>query len=208
MLTPKNRFGFMMWNPKRLKRIVACTEGVALVELALCIPLLLTIFFGTVEVARYFLAIQKVEKTIDLVTDTVSQSNNNTTDQNLSVPHMQAIMSTVADMMNPYPFGADGVVIITDVFQGSDTSQAPDIVWQFCGGGTLVKNSKIGAYPGKADMQGFVMRANEEIIVGEIFYNFSPITVNEFIGQQQLYRRVFFIPRIGPLHTGSFSSSC
>lgn len=193
-----------------LLTILPLQEGVAMLEFLLCVPLLLIIFFGTVEVSRYFLAIQKAEKTIDMVTDTIARSDPNTPSEKLTTGNLTSLMNAVSSMMHPYDFSSNGLVIITDV--SKTTGQSPVINWQFCGGGSLDATSAIGPASGTTTKQpatlpsGFTMTDGEEVLIGEIFYNFSPITVQDMIGSIQVYRVVYFAPRLGG--TNSLTSKC
>ena len=201
---------------KRQRPIPSSTSrqrGTAALELVLCFPLLLTIFFGTVEISRFFLAIQKTEKTVDLITDVVARSDSNYASETLSAANMSALLSSVSEMMQPFPVGANGVVIITDVTQPADITQPAVVNWQYCGGGTLSHASAIGTANANAAIKnsallppGVVLNAGEEVVIGEIYYNFSPITIQGMIGSIQLSRMAFHIPRVGSV--SPFVSRC
>jgi hypothetical protein len=164
------------------------------------------LFLGSVEVTNYILIIQKLEKTVGTVTDVTTQADPN--NDPLTTSEMSQLMSAVQDMMNPYTFGSKGLVIVTDVTQAG--SNNPIVNWQYCGGGSLAVSSKIGTTIGGAATlpAGYTMIAGEEAVIGEIFYNYTPITMTTWsiVTANTVYRTAVFMPRLGAL-TG-FSSHC
>jgi Flp pilus assembly protein TadG len=189
----------------RLMSLARREEGVAYMEFALCVSVLLILFIGSVEVTRYVLIIQKLEKVASTVADVTTQANPNTSPLTTTV--MSELMSAVQDMMNPYTFGANGLVIVTDVTQAGANN--PIVNWQYCGGGTLSATSKIGTTIGGAATlpSGFTMIAGEETVFSEVFYKYTPIfTAQSFTVATTLYRTAVYMPRLGVL-TG-FSSHC
>ncbi len=185
-------------NPMRDER------GIAAVEFALCVSVLLMLFLGSVELTRYILVVQKLEKTISMMADVTTQVDPDQAP--LSVATMSQILGASQDMMNPYAFGANGFVVITDVTKTGTNN--PVINWQYCGGGTLSATSKIGTIKGGLATlpAGFTMNAGEEVVIGEVFYKFSPITTQSIVQATTLYRTAIFMPRLGALT--SFSSTC
>lgn len=159
---------------------------------------------------RYFLAIQKVEKTLDLVTNTIGQADQTSSTQNLTASGLTSLFSVIPSMMSPYEVGARGKVFITSITM---TEGKALINWQACGGGSLAKVSALGVASGDKNAPNtatlpasFVMQEGEEVLIGEIYYNFSPILLQNIIGDLQVSRNVFYIPRIGSL--ASFNSTC
>jgi hypothetical protein len=181
-------------------------HGMAYVEFALCISMLMLMFLGSVETTRYVLIIQKLEQTVSTVTDVTTQADAN--NNPLTTSQMTQLMSAVQDMMNPYTFGANGLVILTDVTQpGAGNAK---VNWQYCGGGTLNIASKIGSSVGGTATlpTGFTMIAGEEVVIGEVFYNYKPITTTVWgiVSASTIYRTALFMPRLGALT--AFSSHC
>lgn len=193
---------------KYLTGLYACEAGLAYVEFALSVSLLMVLFFGAVEVSRCVLILQKLEKTVTTVTDVVTQADANTAP--LTTTEMTQLMGTVTDMMSPYTAGATDpniLVIVTDVTKTGTNN--PVVNWQYCGGGALSVTSSVGTtIGGTATLpNNFAMTAGEEVVVGEVFYKFKPLLgSNKIIGSFQLYKTSVYAPRLGAL-TG-FSSHC
>lgn len=179
-------------------------RGVAAIEFALCVTVLITMFIGSMELTRYILITQKLEKTVSMITDIVTQTDPGSAP--LTTTTMQQIFGATVDMMKPYPAGANIYVILTNVTKTGTAN--PKINWRYCGGGTLSATSNIGTANG-ADAtlpSGFTMTAGEEVLIGEVFYKFDPITTQSIVPSVTLYRTAIFMPRLGALTT--FSSSC
>ena len=192
----------------KLKEFGKAQEGLAYIEFALSITILMMLFLGAVELTRAFLIIQKIEKTVSTLADVVAQTDPNSTP--VTSTQMSQLMSAVDDMMNPYSSGMTDTRILAIVTSVTKTGVAnPVINWQYCGGGGLSVTSKLGkTIGGTATLpSGFTMNSGEEAIIGEVFYNFTPIIAsNNIIGSFQIYRYSIFMPRLGALT--AFSSNC
>lgn len=191
---------------QRRHTILRSEEGMAYIEFALTISMLLMMFLGSIEITRYVLIVQRLEKIVETVANVTTQADPNTSP--LTTTEMSQLMGAVQDMMNPYTFGANGLVIVTDITQSG--SNNPIINWQYCGGGTLVATSKLGNTIGGAATlpTGFSMIAGEETVIGEVFYSYTPIIATKWtiMTTSTIYRTATFMPRLGVL-TG-FSSHC
>lgn len=191
------------------RKCIKAEQGIAAIEFALCLTTLMILFLGSIEISRCFLIIQKLEKTVNTLADVTAQTDPNTSQ--VTTSQMSQLMSAVYDMMAPYTTGSSDpniLAIVTSVTKNGTNN--PVINWQYCGGGGLSVTSKLGKVIGASVTNmpnGFSMNSGEEVIIGEVFYNFSPIIGrNPFLGSFQIYRTAIFMPRLGAL-TG-FSSSC
>ncbi|HEU5048391.1 MAG TPA: TadE/TadG family type IV pilus assembly protein [Rickettsiales bacterium] len=183
-------------------------EGLAYLEFALSISLMLMMFMGSVEISRCLLITQKLEKVAASVADVTTQTDPNTGP--VTTSQMSQLMSAVTDMMSPYTTGVSDPkikVIVTDITKTG--SNSPVINWQYCGGGALSVNSSLGTTVGSNATlpSGFTMSAGEEVVIGEVYYSFTPIiSNNRILGSFRIYRYSIYVPRLGAL-TG-FSSHC
>lgn len=172
-----------------------CKAGVAAVEFAFVAPILLTLLLGGYELGQYFLVHQKVEKVAYTVADVTSQQTSVTGAQ------LNQILESAAQIMDPYEFGSDGVVIITSVYKADATSQ-PVVRWQYSGGGTLARSSKIGTKNQVAALpDGLTLNAADNIILAETYYEFAPQLTEAVIGEEELYKVAIYKPRLGALIT-------
>lgn len=169
-------------------------DGIAYVEFAIAIPFLLALFMGAVEVTRYIIIAQKLEKATVTVSDVVAQASS------VNTTYLGNVVQAAEQIMMPYTFGSNGYVIITSVSRIG--SAQPTVNWQYSGGGTWTQSSQIGFSGGAAVLpNGFTLNANENVIVAEIYYNYSPLMLGSVLSSGQMYKVAVFRPRLGELLT-------
>lgn len=180
---------------KYLLSLLKSTEGVAMVEFALVLPILLIMFLNGYEMNRYLIVHQKVEKVAYTVTDVVTQSSA------LTISQLNQILSAATELMNPYSFTNDGVVILSSIYQ-SGTTNPPIIRWQYTGGGSLAKTSLIGTAGGNATLpSGFTLNDRDNIIIAEVYYHYTPILSGTLVNTTDIYKTAIYRPRLGALTT-------
>jgi hypothetical protein len=190
-----------------MRNVFKNEQGLACIEFAICVPVLLLMFMGGVELTRFMITIEKVEQTVGTAADITAQTQTSPALTNTQFLAQESnILSAVPDIMAPYATGSNTYVIITDITQNANGAV---INWQYCGGGSLAgQKSKLGnVIAGPATLPaGFAIPAGEEIVIAEIYYNFTPMLVQGFLPAQTLYRTSTFMPRQGALTT--FQSNC
>jgi Flp pilus assembly protein TadG len=182
------------WPCARLmRRFGASRQGMAMVEFGLMLPVLMVLFYGMVEVTRYILITQKVEKLAHSVADMTSQS------QTTTLSALNQVMAAASDIMNPYSLSSNGRIIISSLYREPNTVNAK-VNWRHEGGGTLIATSQLGALGATPAMPGgFTFDERENVISAEVFYQFSPLLTNRFFGTKTIYRAAFYKPRFGAL---------
>ena len=184
----------------RLRKLWRNDRGVAAIEFALMAPLLITLMIGSLEVTFKIWATQKAEKLSVTLADVIAQS------QEVTTADLNSLVSAVNRIMEPFPFGADGAVIISSVYQPvpeeGDELGDPIVNWQrkFPPSGGLLVDSKIGDQGENAALpNGFDMYEKENCIVAEVYYRYTPIMPGMLFDESIVYRRSFFKPRLGAL---------
>jgi Flp pilus assembly protein TadG len=169
-------------------------HGVAAIEFALAAPMLISMLLGISELSRFILVHAKAEKVAFTMSDLVSQ----TEQESLTNAEITQMMDAASEVMNPFTFGAEGVVIITSV--GRTGTNQPTVRWQRSGGGTFSSSSQIGSVNANASLPaGFTMADKENVIVAEVYYRFTPIFGAQILGTQTIYKTAYFKPRLGAL---------
>lgn len=170
-------------------------RGVAAVEFALILPVLITLFYGVIEITRFILISQKTEKLAHSIADVTAQSTL------VTIASLDQLMSATADIMNPFPMGVNGRVIITSIYRPAGTATTPSVNWRYTGGGTLAAVSQLGDLGAAPNMpQSFTFEERENVIAAEVYYQFSPLMTTRFFGNPRLvYRAAFYKPRLGAL---------
>jgi Flp pilus assembly protein TadG len=180
----------------RIAQFICRSDGVAAMEFALNLPLLLLLSFGGFEVSRLLLIQQKTDKIAYIVADVISQSTTST----LSNAQITQIMTAAAQVMNPMTFGPNGYVIVNSVTKTGNNS--PKVSWQRTGGGTMTKTSQVGAVNGTATLPGGITLVDKDnVIIVEVFYNYTPLFGAGYVASKQFYRTAIYKPRLGSLTT-------
>lgn len=175
-------------------------SGVAMVEFAVALPVLLTLVYGVIEITRYILITQKVEKLAHTVSDLTAQTKNATTTD------LNQVLEASAHIMEPYSLGANSRIIISSLYRPAGTSSIPNVNWCYRGAGSMTVTSAIGGLGTVPTMPGgFTFAERENIIAAEVYYRFSPLINTQFFGTRTIYRAAFYKPRLGQLTTASVS---
>ncbi len=170
-------------------------RGVAAMEFAIVLPFLLMVFLGGAEASRYFLIHQKAEKLAYTVADVITQS------KSLTNAQIAQTLTVSSQLMQPFTFDDDGVVILTSVYQ-SGVINPPSVNWQYVGGGTLSRTSKIGVPNYYATLPGGLSLADKDnVIIAEVYYRYKPLFGSAAFAEKDLYKTVIFKPRLGNLTT-------
>ena len=177
-----------------LRRFLRDQQAIAVVEFALVLPVLMILFYGVVEVTRFILITQKVEKLAHSVADMTAQEHVATT------AALDQVLAAASDIMNPYAMTNNGKIVISSLYRTAGVAQA-SVNWRYEGGGTLAGvTSHLGAVGATPTMPtGFTFDERENVIAAEVFYRFSPLISNQFFGTVTVYRAAFYKPRFGEL---------
>ena len=167
--------------------------GMAMVEFALLLPVLMTMFYGCIEVTRYILIVQKTEKLAHTVADVTAQS------KSITIASENQLFDATKDIMDPFATGANSRIMVSSLYRPAGATGAT-VNWRVSGGGTLSATSVIGAVGATPTMPGgFTFNERENVISAEVFYRFSPLISTRFFGTTTIYRSAFYRPRLGAL---------
>jgi hypothetical protein len=168
-------------------------RGLAAIEFALTLPIWIALLIGSVDSAYMMILSQRVDRISYSVTDIVAQS------QTAVTTNLDIVLLAAGQLMEPFTFGADGVVIITSVLK--QTGKAAEICWQHPGGGSLQRGSKIGVFGVPPTLpDGFTLNDNENVIISEVYYAFKPMFINSGIfAAGDMYRAAVYKPRLNAL---------
>jgi len=174
-------------------------EGIAALEFALSASVLMLLALSGIEVTRFLIIEQKVDEVAATMADLVAQSTT------LTKASLSQMMTAAGQIIQPEAndFAAQGTVIITSVYQNG-TGTAPTVQWNYSGGGTLSRTSKIGTVGGNATLPGgLVLNDKDNVIVAEVYYHYTPIlSVSAgLLSPQDIYRTTVYKPRLGALTT-------
>jgi Flp pilus assembly protein TadG len=178
----------------RLRRLSSDTRGGLIAEFAAAMPVLVLMLFGGVEVSRFALLNQRMDRLATVMGDLVAQA------ETISEGDLTNLFQATTPVAWPFDMVTKGNVIISSVsLPAAPAAQTPNVTWQRHTG-NLVTTSRIGAQGGSATLPtGLTIAANQTIIISEVYYSFSPMLIGALVPQQVIYHRAFFRPRIGAL---------
>lgn len=175
-------------------------RGVAMVEFAMILPVLMLLAAGSFEVARYALIMQKLDRIVATLSDLVARSGSET----MSATQISNIMDSAFFMAQPFDISGESMMILTSV-EGR-AGQAPQILSQRTAGVVTGAGSAVGstingdatlptAFPDAGS--GETLSEGETLIVAELVYNYTPYLIGSlgFFGSQTFYRDAYFRPR-------------
>lgn len=167
-------------------------RGSVLIELALAMPVMILLIFGGVEITRFLLNAQKINRVAMSTADLVSQARSVTAaDINNMFIASQAVMGndTIQDRGN---------VIISSIRRTGDTG--PTVSWQRASGGSHSGASQVGSEGAAATLPiEVVLAPGDSVIVVEVYYTHEPMLFDSVVGNQDIYQRAFYRPRFGAL---------
>jgi len=160
-------------RPERSRRFGSDGRGVAAVEFALILPILVLLLIGCFEVPRFVTIYQRIARTSAGVADLVAQA-----DEPMTKDNMTDIFSAGLIMMQPYDAKKDGVIIVSSV--NNPAGNGVKVTWQErCG--KLAATSVVGN-AGSTPLGTFPAAINpgsdEEVIAAEVFFTYKPVFSN------------------------------
>ena len=162
-------------------------RGAAAAELALLLAVLLPLLVSGVELGRYILLRQKIERAVMAVGELNARADV------LTRAEGAAIFDAVPHLLRPFATGSSSRLLVSGVSAGAGGSTI--VSWQLAGAGTATVVSLVGAEGGPATLPaGLSLMEGETIIVAEAFYDYRPLLIS-LVGEGLLYDRSIFRTR-------------
>ena len=171
-----------------LRRFAQDRKGVSAVEFAIIAPLLITIYFGGIEVTTAVAVDRKMTLVAHTVADLVAQSSNVTNTE------MTDILNASAAISAPYTTANLKVTVSSVVI---DSSSVATVAWSETLNGE--KRSGTVTLPPALNV------ANTSLIWGEVTYNYKPMFGTVFKTNLTLGDAIYMRPRISATVTRSAS---
>jgi Flp pilus assembly protein TadG len=179
-----------------LRRLSSDRRGGLIAEFAAAMPVLVLMLLGGVEVSRFALLNQKMDRLATAMGDLVAQA------ETLTVAELDQLFLAATHVASPFDVQTSGNIIITSasIPPGQAAGSPAIITWQRAKG-ALTASSEIGAVGAAATLPNGLTAPNQTVITSEVFYEFTPLLVGALVPPQRLYHRAFFRPRVGALTT-------
>lgn len=183
-------FGFLRAQARRLRR---SEDGLAALETALLAPILSLLLLGGYDVARFISIRSNVDKVGFSVADVTAQY------KELTATAMRQVFMVTGASMPSYVSGTTGVTVLTSIYLDGTT---PKVKWQCYSTTGTAWSSKIGTSGGTAAVSAALLAdANDNLMVSEVFYKFTPVLSTFFKNGFTIYTSSIFRPRLGTLTT-------
>lgn len=172
------------------RRFMAETRATVSVELAFALPIIAGLMMSGVEVTRFVLINQKLERTAATMGDLITRM------PELTEGDIISLFQASDQVMTPYDVVSDGRVIISSLVHVGGAAQ---VAWQRTYG-LVSAASHLGGVGDTAVLPGtLVVREDENVVAAEVFYDFEPILFDGLLSAQRLYASALFRPRFGDL---------
>jgi Flp pilus assembly protein TadG len=177
-----------------LRGLSSDSRGSFIAEFAAAMPVLILLLLGGVEVSRFALLNQKMDRLATAMGDLVAQA------ETLSQSDLNQLFLAASHVASPFDIQGKGAVIISSMSIPDAVGQ-DRITWQRRTG-SLSDASQIGAQGTKPALPGtLTLTPNQTIIAAEVYYDFKPLLISAFMPAHKVYHRAFFRPRLGALAT-------
>jgi Flp pilus assembly protein TadG len=170
-------------------------SGVAAVEFAMLLPIMITLFFGTVETSLALLCRADVSIMAATAADLISQANVTTT------ADISNVYSAAGTLLYPYySGGATGkptirlTSVVYDSTAGSPTTTGK-IAWTCTQAGTGVLNPVSRSKDQSVTFSQALMTTNGSVIMAEIAYSYSSPTTQVITGAINMTNNFYTKPR-------------
>ena len=164
--------------PRHLRRLVRDQRGISAVEFAMLLPLMITLYLGSVEISQGISINRKVTLTARTVTDLVAQVSS------INNASMTNVLNASASVMTPFPVAPLKVTIslVSIDAQGNAT-----IAW------SDAYNTTARALNSGVTLPAALLIPNTSLVWGEVQYNYVPamgyVVTSNLTLKDQLYMR-------------------
>lgn len=178
----------------RLRRLALVEDGVAAVEFALILPIMLLVYIGSVEASLAITMDRKVQLVAGALGDLVARS-----DTTIPAGTLEDYFQAAGGIMTPYPVG-NLKQVVTQVLVSEDGSSAT-VVWSreynFSDEEVIVgtDHPQDSSFELPAAMR--TIAQGGYVIVAESSYEHTPLSGFVFNQPINLYRENFLLPRFG-----------
>jgi Flp pilus assembly protein TadG len=164
--------------PRHLRRLVRDQRGISAVEFAMLLPLMITLYLGSVEISQGISINRKVTLTARTVTDLVAQVSS------INNASMTNVLNASSAVMTPFPVSP---LKVTVSLVSIDAQSNATITWS---DGYNVT----GKVPGSpVTLPAALLIPNTSLVWGEVQYNYAPaigyVVTSNLTLKDQLYMR-------------------
>lgn len=175
------RSAIMKFVPQRMIQLAKDERGVSAVEFAMLLPLMLTLYLGSVEVSQGISIDRKVTLTARTVTDLTSQV------ASVNAAGINSILTASSAILSPYPV-TNAKVTVTSI--KIDANSKVTVEWSESLNGTARAKGSTPTIPSA------LVVPNTWLVWGEVSYNYKPVVGYVLTGTLDLKDQIFMRPRL------------
>jgi Flp pilus assembly protein TadG len=169
------------WSRQRCSRLASDQRGVSAIEFSLLMPLMLTMYFGSLEVTDAISADRQVTLVASTVADITSEYSS------VASTDISNIMAAASAVLAPFPTSNAQVTLSSVTFDGSGNAT---VAWSFTLNGTARSGNVTALIP-------LALRIpNTSVIWGECTYLYKPVIGYVVTGTLTMYNEIFMRPRL------------
>lgn len=175
-----------MWK-QRVRRFLRAQRAVAAVEFALILPVMLTLYLGSIEGSSLYTVDRRVTTISSTIGDLVARA-----DAVISQDEIDDYFDAAEGILTPYSRDTLAQVVSLIRVQNNGATQ---VVWSRTSGGTA--RSTGASYPLPATSQMNQIARGGYLVASETSYAYTPVFGIVIEGPINLYRESFYLPRFG-----------
>jgi Flp pilus assembly protein TadG len=183
-------------NPfrQRFARFADNERGVAAVEFALILPLLLTLYLGSIEASSLFTVDRRVEVISTTLADLIARWNPN--QGAIPTATLKDYFAAAEGILVPYP--TDELTQVVS-FLNVTSAGVATVAWS-CGNNGGTARGINSSYPLEEKMRKLVTESNTTsgfLVASEVAYPYQPALGLVFTAPLNLQNEALFLPRFG-----------
>jgi Flp pilus assembly protein TadG len=195
-----------------LHRFARDRDGVSATEFALILPLMLTLYIGSVELGDGIAINFKTTLAARTVTDLASQCgvctvNNTGNNGTIDATTMQSILNSSTLVLSPYnqaPYSTSNVVVTLSELEISPNQTQGAVQWSCSLNGTPHSYASMVNMPNNAQLNQLTTAAY--VLYGEVSYPYTPSLGYVITSTITLNQNTLFFPRLATQITAPTSS--
>ena len=171
---------------QRLVRFLDCCKGVASIEFAMVVPIMVLMFIGTVELSQAITVDRRVNQVASSTADLIARTKSTTTTE------LSGIMDVIDELMKPYDHTPVKLTVLNVIASTSDETNTV-VCWSYEHNGGANSYSNGSAYT----LPTGVVEKGESVIVAEISYAYTPLLFQHFLPSATTFTDTFYLkPRL------------
>ncbi|MGB8603069.1 MAG: TadE/TadG family type IV pilus assembly protein [Rhizomicrobium sp.] len=183
-----------------LRRFVQSHQGVVAVEFAMILPILLLMFFATLELATAFDCRTRVTDAAASTADLIAQRSS------VGATDLSNILCATKAMIYPYPTSGAIKMVVTSIrcTSGSSSCSAAGVYWSGYTSNTAART----AVPATSALPLTIFPSSGAgVVMTELSYTYTPPLTNFLTGPITMRWTAYAIPRSSGTAVGSSASS-